>query len=212
MTDFLYTTLEAVKDDLSTGQNTPFTDDWDDMLTNVIHQASRTIDRLKRLESGAYKTEDQSADSIRYYFGSGTRWQSIDYLVSLTELAVEETDGTYTAWTEDTDFFSWPYNAADIDEPVRRFEVNVKSGTTKSYFTYGPKRIRVTGKFGISAMVPEEVERVALALTVRWWKRVGNAWADAGGGRDLGELRFVKEMDPEMKRVLMHTFPSNLQR
>jgi hypothetical protein len=205
--NFEYINVDDVTAELGIGSGTQFTPDHDALLTGMIEQASRFIDRYKGVEDGSYKTGDYSADETRYYFGSGIERQDIDYTTTLTTVKVEETDGTYTTWTADTDFFAWPYNASQINEPIRRLDVNDKSGTTKSVWTFGPKRVEITGKFGVSSTVPDEVARACIIQVSRWFKRATQGWADSGANPDLGRLTFVKGLDPDVKTLLKKTFP-----
>ncbi len=207
MANFEYINDDDVKAELAIGAGTPFTPDHDALFTSMIEQASRFIDRYKRVEHGAYKTSDYSADEVRYFWGSGIERQDIDYLTNLTTVKVEETDGTYTTWTLDTDFFTWPYNASQIDEPIRRLDVSPKTGTTKSIWTFGPKRVEITGKFGVSSAVPDTVARACIIQVSRWFKRATQGWADSGANPDLGQLTFVKKLDPDVRILLDRTFP-----
>jgi hypothetical protein len=204
---FLYTDAEPIKVELELGSGATFTDELDGHLTESIEEASRMIDDYKRVEAGSYKTSDYAADEVRYYFGSGRSTQDFDFATSITELAVEETDGTYTAWTEDTDYYLWPPNALQIGEAYRAATVSNRAGTTKSVFDYGYNRVRVTGKFGISVEVPAQIERACKVQVQRWYHRALQGWQDTGGNQDLGLVRYTKELDPEVKGILKAAFP-----
>lgn len=206
MANFDYTTLQKVKNDLEAASGT-YTSSNDVAITSMISEASRLIDRYKRVEDGSYKTADHGSDETRYYFGSGRLRQEIDPATSITTVSVEETDGTYTTWTASTDFFYWPYNYSTLGEPIRALEVNTKSGTTKSVWTFGPQRIKVIGKFGISSAIPTDIERACKIQVQRWLKRAQQGWADAGANRELGSLTYVKQLDPDVKVVLDNAFP-----
>lgn len=207
MADFDYTTVADIKVDLKTPTGATYPSDNDTALGNMISEASRLIDRYKRLEDGSYKTGDHASDETRYYFGSGSRRQVIDPATSITTVSVEETDGTYTAWAANTDFFYWPYNYSTLGEPIRALEVNTKSGTTKSVFTFGPQRVKVVGKFGISSSVPADIARACKIQVQRWLKRAQQGWADSGANRELGALTYVRELDPDVKLLLDNAFP-----
>lgn len=205
--EFTYTTPDNVKAELELGSGTTFPSSLDGLLGDMIEQASRLIDSFKSVEPGAYKTADVAADETRYYFGTGLPDQPIDFTTSITTVAVEETDNTYTTWTVDVDFYTLPYNAALIGEPIRRLEIVPKTGTTKSVWTYGPKRVRVVGKFGVSVNPPADIARACLIQSQRWYHRAVQGWHDTGATSELGQLTFTQQLDPDIKTLLAGAFP-----
>jgi len=207
MADFLYTDAESVKSELELGSGQSFTDELDGLLISMIEQSSRLIDRFKSVEPGAYKTADIESNETRYYFGSGIEIQMIDYIPSIATVSVEETDGTFTAWTIDVDFYTIPYNAALIGEPIRRLETTRKTGSTKSVWPYGPKRIEVRGKFGIAVNPPADIERAALIQTQRFYQRALQGFRDTGAITEIGQLTYTKQLDPDVKNILTSAFP-----
>jgi len=178
----------------------------DDILYDMCEEASRFIDTHKRVEPGAYL--GSSSTSARYFPGTGTDFQPIDYATSVDAVEVEETDGTYTAWTENTDFYTWPYNASSVSEPVQGLEVSRKSGSSKSVFIHGPRRVRVAAAWGISTTVPAAVRRAARILVARWYKRAQQGWQDSAANVELGQMTYTKDMDPEAERLLRSVFPT----
>lgn len=213
MPEFKYTDAEKIKVELELGTDAEFPDGFDGLLSDMAEQASRLIDGFKHVEPGAYKTSDVGAagdagtDETRYYFGSGVPIQMIDFATSIAEIAVEETDGTYTVWALDSDYYTLPYNAALIGEPIRRLEIPGKTGSTKSVWTYGPKRVRVKGKFGIAANPPADVARAALIQCQRWYNRALQGWQETGAVPELAQLRFTQQLDPDVRQLLVGTFP-----
>lgn len=207
MAAFDYTVKELVKAELEIGSSGSFRVDHDTLIDGMISQASRLIDKFKGVEDGSYKTADHASDEVRYYFGSGKIRQKVDYFTDLTSVEVEETDGTYTAWVENTDFFKWPYDADQRSLPFWQLEVNQKSGTTKSVWTHGQRRVKVTGKFGVSSAIPDDIERACIIQTSRWYKRASQGWTDASANADLGQLTYVGQLDPDVKTLLKATFP-----
>jgi hypothetical protein len=177
----------------------------DDIIWDMCEEASRLIDDHKRVEHGAYLAG--TSTSARYFSGSGNARQRIDPFVSVSSVEVEETDGTYTEWTEDTDFYTWPWDASSITEPIVALQTTRKSGSAKSVFTRGPKRVRVTGVPGIAASVPPAIRRAARILVARWYKRAQQGWADSAASPELGQLQFVKEMDPDVATILRSAWP-----
>lgn len=174
-------------------------------IWDMVEEASRLVDRMRRLPDGGYRASTVST----YYFdgnGEGSLWLPLP-LVSITQVAVEETDGTYTNWTENTDYFAWPYN----ETPYLRLDVNRKSDTTKSTWIAGPRRVRVQGVFGCSSTPPEEIRRAVLIQVARWYKRATAGWADATGNAETGELRYVKKMDPDVAQLVHHAGPHEVR-
>lgn len=201
-TQSAYCTAFEVRQELATGSGqASISQEHDEVVWNMCEEASRMIDDYKRVDHGAYLA---SASSVRYFTGSGGVRQRIDPAVSISEVAVEETDGSYTTWTEDTDFFTWPYHG---DGPILRLDVNTKSGSTKSTWTPGPKRVKVTAVWGVSATVPGQVGRACLITAARWFKRAQAGWQDAGGMAEMGQLIYTKEMDPEARKLLDRAMP-----
>jgi len=177
----------------------------DDIIWDMCEEASRLIDDYKRVESGAYLAG--TSTSARYFTGSGQEWQFIDPFVDVDAVEVEETDGTYTSWTADTDYYTWPWDASSRSEPIQALQTVRKSGSSKSVFTAGPKRVRVTGVPGVSAAVPAAVRRAARIQVARWYKRAQQGWQDAGASMELGQLMYAQELDPDVKTVLRSVWP-----
>jgi hypothetical protein len=178
----------------------------DDVIWDMCEEASRLIDDYKRVEHGAYLAG--TSTSARYFSGSGRNRQRIDPFVSVSSVEVEETDGTYTTWTADTDYYTWPWDASSKDEPIIALYVSRKSGSSKSVFTNGPQRVRVTGVPGVSASVPPAVRRAARIQVARWYKRAQQGWQDSSANIELGQLTFVQELDPDIRMVLRGAFPT----
>ena len=168
-------------------------------MTNVSHVFPRHLKaHLPKAVAGdgCYLID---AAGKRYFDGSGQVRQRIDQAVSVSEVAVEETDGTYTTWTVNTDYVTWPYHG---DGPITRLDVIQKSGTTKSVWTYGGKRVKVTAVWGVTATPPSLIARFAKIQAARWYKRAQQGWQDAGGMAEMGQLTYTKQMDPEARLLL----------
>jgi len=205
-TSCAYATSHDVRRELSAGSgqaaNSPR---FGHTIWEMAEDASRLIDRMRRLPDGAYYA---TADKTCYFDGNGEGSLSLSLpLLSITQLSVEETDGSYTNWTEDTDYFTWPYNEA----PILRLDVNRKTGTTKSTWIAGQRRVKIVGVFGVSSSPPEEIRRATLIQCARWYKRAAAGWADAAGSAETGELRYVKKLDPDVEALVMHAIPHEVR-
>lgn len=201
-----YCTALDVRRELAAGSgNQAIGQQHEDLIWDMCVEASRLIDQYKRVEPGGYMA---AGSETRYYRGSGQNWQPLDYAVSVSAVAVEETDGTYTTWTADTDYYTWPYNASAMGEPIRWLEVAAKSGTTKSVFTLGQKRVKVTGVFGVAATPPEPIARACKIQAARYFKRAQQGWQDAGmSAGEMGTIAYVKKLDPDVETLLKTAFP-----
>jgi hypothetical protein len=196
-----YCTALSVRQELAAGSGeNAIGPEHDNVLWNMCLEASRMIDRFKKVGDGAYMA---TASTVRYFSSEGGLRQRIDCAVSISEVAVEEIDGAYTIWAT-TDYFTWPFHG---DEPIMRLDVNTKGDGTKSVWTYGPQRVKVTGVWGISTVAPSIIERACKIQAARWYKRAQQGWADTGGLAEMGELRYTKDMDPEVKTMLQLAYP-----
>jgi hypothetical protein len=172
---------------------------WEDII-----RASRLIDRMKRVPDGAYRA---TTSTDMYYYGSGNSVQPIDNFASISAVAVDEmASGSYTAWVAG-DYDTWPYNHTALGESIRRLDINDTSGTTKSIFTKGARRVKVTGVPGISTTPPPDIVRACQIQVTRWYKRTQQAWQDASANADLGQVLFVRNLDPDVQTIINYAFP-----
>jgi len=174
-------------------------------ITAMLPQASRLIDKeVGRWDNYFSPTTD---DETRYFDGAGSDIElHIDEMVSLTSVSVAEEGGTsssdYTDWTEDTDFFVWPYNHTAQGSPIRGLVVDL-NGSKLSWTKYR-KAVKVTGVFGYSATVPEDVNRACQIQVMRWYMRAKQGYQDAGAGGDFGQLIYAQSLDPDVREILKH--------
>jgi len=131
--------------------------------------------------------------------------QYIDPMVSLTSVAVSESGGRaasdYTTWTVDTDFFVMPYNYSSIGMPIMGLVIDNDSGSKGTWGTTR-KGVKVTGVFGWSATPPADIEQACKIQAVRWFMRAKQGYQDAGANQNLGEMYYMKELDPDVKTIL----------
>lgn len=176
--------------------------DYDVMLPLLCEQASRLIDReVGRWPGYFYPTTDSAT---RYFDGSGEIEQYIDEMVSLTSVAVAEDGGTastsYTSYTENTDFYVWPYNYSALGVPIQRLDVDWNG--SKAGWPDSRKSIKVTGVFGYSLTPPADVKRACQIQVMRWFMRAKQGFQDASASVAMGELIYMQALDPDVARLL----------
>lgn len=193
-----YCTLAEVKASLpnTTG------DSFDDLLNRLIVAASRAIDRYTNFQPGAFFV---NADVTRYYNGSGNDKLWIDPLAATpTSVSVAESGDItdYTAWAG-TDYILWPLNALENGAPYYRLDIDVLNGTKSLWYSY-PKSIKIVGKFGYKITVPDDVKNAAIIQVIRSFKRTQQAYRDTGAIVDLGEITYMRTLDPEVVAIIKH--------
>lgn len=190
-----YCTVDDIKVTLG---DTEWDASYDRLLTRLTEAASRLIDRATGRDAGAYYA---ASDTTRYFDGSGRREQWIDELAAApTSVSVAESGdlGSYTAWVA-SDYIAWPYN----DTPILRLDVDQLYGTKSLWYHY-PRSVCVVGKWGFSAEPPAEVQMATVIQAVRWFKRGQQAFRDVGAIAELGQLSYVKALDPDVIEIIKH--------
>lgn len=196
MTDYCETT-----DITNSMPDTDWTGKYEDLLGLLITRASRLVDRVTGREEGAYKVATATA---RTFDGSGCREQWLDeFAAAPTLVEVDETgDFTYVTWAA-TDYLVWPYNAAAKGQPYLRLDVDQLNGDKSVWYRF-PKSVRVTAKWGYSTDVPDDILQAVTIQVVRWFKRSQQAYQDLGAIVELGQLRYVQRLDPDVALILDH--------
>lgn len=201
-----YTTVANVK---ALMPDTTWGTKYDSLFTTLISSASRLVDSLLRREPGAFAV---ATESTRYFDGNGKSKLYVDELaaapsaVRVAETGVIDTvggsGGMYTLW-EATDYYPWPSRRLVHGKPYLRLDIDVHNGSKSAWYNY-PKAVKVTGYFGFATSTnsPEEIRRAVDVQTVRWFKRGQQAFQDAGAIVDMNQLRYVKELDPDIKVML----------
>lgn len=182
----------AQSDDLKTSLEMIGESFADDDIDLALTAASRAIDNL----TGRRFWADATATVIRYYSptAAGRLW--IDDLVTLTEIAVDTgEDGTFEeVWTQNTDFYLEPLNAAADEQPYTTVSVN---GRSSRYFPCAHRSVRVTGKFGWAA-VPDGIVQATKIVASKLVKRAREApFGVVSVGVDGDAVR-VASNDPEV--------------
>ena len=201
-----YCTALDVRQELASGTGqAAISQAHEDILWDMCVEASRAIDRHKGLEDNAYKAG--STEATRYVNGNGRVRLRLPWpAVSLSAVAVEETDGTYTTWAS-TDYYTWPYHG---ENPILRLDVNEKSDGSKSVWTDGQKRVKLTGVWGVSATPPDLIARACKMQAARWYKKAQQGWSTVGGMEEFGMLRFQfrqRGLDEEVAALVDRAVP-----
>ena len=206
-----YVTVAEIKADIPDSPLFDVTDDtYDTVLGNMVTAASRLIDRyVGGWDNYFYPTTDSQT---RYFDGSGEEIQYIDPMVSLTSVAVSDSGravSDYTTWTNDSDFFVSPYNHASLGMPIMSLVIDNDSG---SKGTWGKTRkgVKVTGVFGWSLTPPADVEQACKIQAVRFFMRSKQGYQDAAANPSMGEMYYMKELDPDVKMLLQRYRVHNL--
>ena len=192
-----YCTALDVRKELAIGSGeSEISQAYEDIIWDMCVEASRLIDEYKQVEQNAYMASDSAT---RYVDGNGRTRLTLPWpAVSISAVAVEETDGTYTSW-DTTDYYTWPYHG---DDPILRIDVNPKSDGSKSVWIEGPKRVKVVGVFGISSTAPDLVARACKMQVAQWYKLAAQGWAGTGGMLEMGELEYPKKLDTTVKKLV----------
>lgn len=198
-----YTTTTDVKADMPDSPLFSSTDTtYDTVLGVMITAASRLIDaEVGRWPNFFCPTTD---DATRYFDGSGEAEQRIDEMVSLTSVSVAESGGTgasdYTSWMQDTDFYVWPYDYAQLSQPIQQLVVDWNG--SKAKWPRYRKSIKVTGIFGYSATPPADIAQACKIQTFRWFMRAKQGYQDASANPEVGQMMYLQQLDPDIKELL----------
>jgi len=199
-----YTNVLAVKADMPDSELFSSTSyDYDAVIQGMITGASRLIDKeVGGWPNYFYPTTD---DQTRYYDGSGEVDLYVDPIISLTSVYVSESGGRsltdYTAWTENTDYFVWPYNYSSIGVPIQMLLVDNDAGGKGSWGTTR-KGIKITGVFGYSSYPPADIQQACKITAMRWFMRAKQSWQDTSVNAAMGEMLYTQSLDPDVKEIL----------
>jgi hypothetical protein len=198
-----YTSSTDVRE-LLTDSNFTTDTSYDTLLGTLITAASRLIDRY--VGGGDNYFLCGSDEQTRYYDGSASRELWIDSMVSLTSVAVSENGGVsssdYTSWTLDTDYVVSPYNYVALGKPIT--QLIVRWDSSKGHWTRFPKAVKVTGVFGYSTAVPEDVVMAVKIQVMRWFMRAKGGFEDTAAAASVGQMFYTQELDPDIKLILQH--------
>lgn len=183
---------------------------YDDLIASLITSASRAIDGYLGVQDNYFYPS--SDDETRYYDGNNDYELQVDDYLSITTLGVAENGGVsssdYVTWGS-TDYFNHPYNATAKGRPYKKIIVDVENGE-KGYFPAFRKAVKITGIFGYSTTPPADVKQACIIQSIRQLQRAKSGYQDAGASAALGQLFYVKELDPDVKNMLNKYVMENL--
>lgn len=191
----VYCTLADIKQSMPDAN---WTAGSDATINSLISRVSRSIDSFCKRLQGAFFV---NADTIRYFTGSGTDELLIDEMAAApTSVEVDENvSGSYVAWAS-TDYIGFPFNALADGRPYTSLIIDPIFGTKKNWPTH-MKSTKITGKFGYSIEVPEDIKEVAVIQTVRLFQRGKAGFQPASAIIELGQLAYTK-LDPDVQQFL----------
>ena len=201
----------------------------DVLLQRILNAAETKINRFCNRPDGF---EADIAASARHYPGSSYSFQLIDECVSITTVAVKDSqdDIAYAAWTSPTtalagdgdwmpctgdqyapDFVSLPYTMLIIDP---NGDQSWFTGETMTQKKRGRERrghsllsrvptVQVTALWGYSVAVPNDIREATIMQSARWYKKEQGAMADALASADLGGLLYIQQLDPDIAGILL---------
>jgi hypothetical protein len=180
-----YCTLAALKARLDIDSSD--TDD-DDKLENIVEGVSRWIDRY-------CNREFYTTDETRYFTPKRNDRLYIDEVVSLDTVEVAtSTARSYVEWAA-TDYDTEPLNAVPITA------LFVAPDSSKYFVPRLRKSAKITATWGYASATPEPVREACLLQAERLFKRKDAPFGIAGSPQ-LGEMRLLKEMDPDVAQLL----------
>jgi len=172
---------------------------YDRALEHAIEEASRLIDDEKGWEICHFAASDLAAVTRLYRGVEGTGTEiTVDRFLNDAAVVVEvdESDsGTFTTWTQGTDYILWPYNEAYFTR------ILVKDDSGK-LIPSGQQIVRVTGRLGAYSTPPATIKKCCIITVARWFKRAMQGYQDTGAVEEVGQLTYTKALDPDVKQML----------
>ncbi len=212
-----YATASEVKSQIQMTTNT-----MDTVIAAMITAASRAIDNFCNRPDGFVAA---AAASARTFAGSGNAVQWLDEMAAtptLVEVKDSVTDSSYTAW-DSTDWIAGsgdPLHSPDFNHtPYQWIMINPTGNydhfTSGRYawrrgfrpeplqYSRGVPTVRVTARWGYATTVPDGIKQACIIQVSRWLKRGQSGWSDAIAVADTGQLIYQKNLDPDVKLILV---------
>ena len=165
----------------------------------AIEQAIEAVSRAIDLHRGRFFWTDTS-DVTRYFTPLSDTYVLIGDWVSITTLSTDSNgDRSYTAWTADTEYELWPYDANADGKPYMRVDVAPQGG--KRFYTGISKGLKLVGKRGWPA-VPKPIHEACVLWLLRAYKRYATPLG-VSAMTALGQLNVkVPPPDPDVEHLL----------
>lgn len=189
-----YADAAAIK---SVMPDVPWGTGYDTILGTLATRASRLIDKACIRQPGEFATG--TSGTVRYFDGSGGTCLWVDEMAAApSKVEVAETgDRTnYTLWAP-TDYILWPYN----NPPYNRLDLDILYGSKYMWYCF-PQSVKITAPWGYSIAVPDDLQQAVITQVVRWFKRGQQGFSDVGAIVELGQLRYVSKLDPDIELIL----------
>jgi hypothetical protein len=171
------------------------------VIGGLVTVASRMIDaHLGRWPGFFYPTTDEQ---VFYYDGSDCAEQRINEFVSISQVSIAEQGGLsstdYTNWTLNTDYLTFPYNAAALRKPINKLLIANHVGTKGAFYGF-QRSVRVTGIPGYSATPPDLVLQACKAQSIQWFMKAKMGYQTMGSGETKPALNYA--LDDNVQTML----------
>lgn len=180
-----YTTLAAVKRALGSAENAD-----DVLLTELITQASRTIDR---------------------YCGGSDNYFVRETLSNVTVRGYVSADGILCCWppkpiVESVSYLAYRFSAHESWHELDPAKADVLKASVSWNGVSGQGKVQVNISFiGGFSSLPDDLVNAATLLSVRFYKEVKSGLTDSIGVAELGMLQYTKAL-PERVQVMLKPY------
>lgn len=171
---------------------------YNEALEFLSEAASRLVDGLCRVEPGGFAA---SAEAVRWYQGDGGGLLLTDQMAAAPSLVRVDVTGlgdwqVLAAGTWDV----WPKSAVSRGRPY--LGLTLTPAAEIGGWPVRVNSIEVTSTWGYSLTIPERVKQAVAIQAVRWLRRGQQGFADTGAIIELGQLRYVQKLDPDIELLL----------
>jgi len=169
---------------------------YNESLEFLSEAASRFVDRYCRVEPGGFAATDAA---VRYYFGDGGGLLLTDQMAAAPTLVrVRQGDD----WRElgAGEWEVWPKAAGQRGRPYLGLTLTPAAGI--GGWPVALNSVEVTAVWGWATAAPATVKQAVAIQTVRWLRRGQQGFADTGAIIELGQLRYIQRLDPDVELLL----------
>lgn len=185
-----YCTVDDIK---GSGRLNIQLDDYNSDLGSMIAGLSRRIDRHYGVVENAFA---QTATATRYYEEDAVDWRTLVLdMPIITVSSIVNGDGVTVP---SDDYRLWPRNGRWYNEI--RLRENATAISAWGFITDG--EIAVTGKWGFTLAVPDEIREATIYWAAWLLKRYHAALQDASANFDLGQVVYSEGMPKTVVNML----------